>query len=101
MNLPIQQTDDQNLMLMQNRWASIINPVLSQPINSGILLNQLVLSSGDNVINHKLGRKLQGWVVVGNDSTVTFYDNQASNQQPQLTLILNSSGSCLINLLVF
>lgn len=100
-SLPLQQTDDHDVSLMQTKWKSIIDPLLANPISSSFVLPRLTLASGDNVINHFLGRKILGWIVVGNNAATTFYDKQASNQQPQLTLILNASGACTISLLVF
>ena len=101
MSLPILQSTDTNLTAMQTRWAAVINPLLSQPLSQALLLNDLPVVSGTNVINHKLGRKLQGYVVVGCNAAVTFHDSQASNSMPQLTLNLISSGTATINLLVF
>lgn len=42
-----------------------------------------------------------GWRVVGINAAITLYDGQATNQTPELTLILNASGPALINLEVF
>lgn len=99
--LPIFSTQDKDVALLQTSWAKEINPVLGNPISSGSVLTHLVLASGDNVINHKLGRKLQGWIVVGNTAAVSFYDKQAANSMPQKTLVLNASGAVTINLYVF
>lgn len=89
------------LDMMQNKWAGEINPLLANPANNTSLLSNVTLISGDNTINHKLGRNLQGWIVIGNNAATTFYDKQATNPYPQLTLVLNASGACMINLLVF
>lgn len=99
--LPIQLTDDLSLSLMQTKWASIINPFLGNPSNSALIIPNVALVTGSNTINHKLGQKLQGWVVIGNNASTTFYDSQASNQQPDLTLVLVASGACTVSLLVF
>ena len=99
--LPIFYTDDKDMSLLQTNWAKEINPVLGNPISQGLLLTGLVLASGDNTINHKLGRKLQGWIIVGLSASVTFYDKQATNSMPQKTLVLNASGAATINLYVF
>lgn len=85
----------------QPLWASQINPVLANPLVQGQLLSNISVSSGANVINHKLGRKLQGYIVVLNSAAVTYYDSQSTNQTPDLTLILNASGSAVISLYVF
>lgn len=99
--LPIFKTVDIPLSLLQTAWAKMINPVLSQPINSGVILKEVSLTTGDNVINHRLGRKLQGWFIVRQRGPAVIYDNQDSNNQPNLTLLLNASTNVTVDLLVF
>lgn len=84
-----------------NKWAAILNPVVANPIVNSLILKDIVLASGDNVINHRLGRKLQGYIIVGINAATTIYDKQATNQMPQLTLVLNSSASATAQILVF
>jgi hypothetical protein len=99
--LTIFQSPFQDLQLMQTSWAAQLNPLLSNPISNVSILNGVVLASGDNVINHKLGKKLQGWFMVGQNASATFYDKQTSNSTPQLTLVLNSSAAVTANVAVF
>lgn len=86
---------------MQNQWAAAINPVLSSPIVSGLQLNNVALANGTTVINHKLGRKLQGWLIVGINANATIHDNQATNQMSDLTLSLTSNAAVTVNLWVY
>lgn len=87
---------------LQNRWSSLIDPVLMNPVNNSLLLKSIPLVSGANVINHKLGRDLQGWYVTRMRSVaISIYDTQDSNQMPDLTLNLNASAPCVVDLVVF
>lgn len=101
MALPLFQTNIRELSMMQSNWGAQLNPVLSNPITNGLVLTGVNLSVGANVVNHKLSRKLQGWIIIGINAASTIYDTQASNQSPQLTLNLNSSANCIVNLYVF
>lgn len=89
------------LIQMQNQWASQINPVLANPLVNGQLLTNQVLKAGTTAINHGLGRKLQGWFLVGINGAATIYDNQANNQMPQLTLSLISNVAVTASIWVF
>lgn len=91
----------QPLDLMQTTWATQLDPIISNPLLKGNVLQKVSLKSGVNVINHKLGRRLQGWYITRIRSAATFYDEQDSNQTPQLTLVLISSADCVIDLEVF
>lgn len=88
--------------MVQTRWAQQLNPLLTSPLLQGSLIRNVVLSSGDNQINHKLGRKLQGWILTRQRGvSVAIYDKQDENQMPQLTLALHSGGSIEVDIYVF
>lgn len=101
MALPIFQTGDSSLSLLQTGWSSQLNPLLNNPVLSGRLLKNVELASGANVINHGLGRKLQGWVLTRVRAAETVSDTQDDNSTPQLTLQLTASGAVTVDLYVF
>lgn len=86
---------------MAVNWAQELNPIISNPLNSQLILKNISLVAGTNVINHKLGRTLQGWNPTRIRSAATFYDQQDTNLTPQLTLVLVASADCSIDLAVF
>lgn len=90
-----------DLAKMQTTWATKIDPVLSNPTVNNLVLKNLSLLTGINVINHRLARNLQGWKPTRVRAAATFYDLQDSNQTPQLTLVLVSSADVIIDLEVF
>jgi hypothetical protein len=87
--------------LMQQRWASQLNPVLANLLVQGQLLPNIVLLSGANVINHKLGRDLIGWFITRKNDAANIYDTQDINQMPDLTLNLTSDMTVKISVWVF
>lgn len=91
----------QPLELMQTSWASQLNPLIANPLTKGVILENISLQTGVNVINHKLGRNLQGWFTSRIRSPATISDQQDANQTPQLTLVLVASAATNINLVVF
>lgn len=101
MSLAIFQTDDKSVQLLQTSWAASLNPVLANPMSNGSLIRNVALASGANAINHKLGRKLQGWCVTRVRAAATIYDTQDSNQHPELTLALNASAPVTVDIYVF
>lgn len=98
MSLQIFQTDDKNLSLLQTAWAQQLNPVIQSPTAVPVLLKQIVLATGDNVINTKLGRMQQGWKITDINAAVSIFRSAPFNN---LTLTLNSSGPAIINLELF
>jgi hypothetical protein len=99
--LPVFITGDKNLVMMQNQWSSMLNPLLDNAMTQGIFLYNVQLLAGNNQIDHKLGHILRGWVITRKRGPADIYDNQATNPFPQLTLTLNSSTSCNVDIYVF
>jgi hypothetical protein len=95
------QSNDKDFQLLQNSWATVLNPIVNNPSNQSILLKNIVLASGDNTINHLLGRALQGWIVIRKSAAADIFDKQSANQMPDKTLVLNSSAAVTVSLEVF
>jgi|ERR1035437_1362527 hypothetical protein len=101
MSLPSFNTKDVTLSLLQSNWAIILNPIVDLPLIHGVTLKNVKLLSGDNKIAHRLSRNLQGWVIVRKRAAADIYDTQATNPQPTLTLALNSSADCVVDIYAF
>lgn len=95
--LPKQLTLDQ----LQTKWPAIIDPITTNPANNSIILPNISLIVGANVINHKLGRKLQGWRTSRVRAVCSLYDTQDTNQMPELTLNLVSNAVVTVDLEVY
>lgn len=96
--LPIFKSDDINLMLMQTKWKSELDPILSNPMTDMFILKNVSLAVGSNVINHKLGRTQQGWFLTDINGTGTVYRSAGFND---LTLTLTSSAAVTVSIGVF
>ncbi len=93
LRLPLEQ--------MQVQWSQQLNPVIANPILNNVILKNVSLTTGTNVINHLLGRNLQGWKPTRVRALASLYDLQDTNQTPQLTLVLVASAPVIIDLEVF
>lgn len=89
-----------DLPKMQTTWAQLIEPVLNNPIVQGNQLKQVQLSAGNNTINHKLGRNLQGYIVTAMYSSYAQIYTQPSNF-PELLLVLNASAPTIVDIYVY
>lgn len=79
-------------------WASELNPLLQNPLSKASILKNVVLQTGVNTLNHKLGRTMQGWFLVDVDAAITLYRSQPLND---LTLTLTASGPATVSIGVF
>lgn len=85
------------MSLLQTSWASSLNPMLQNPLTNGIIID-VILISGANIINHRLGRKPQGYIIIDQDASASFYRLAPFND---LTLALNSSANVNVSLYIF
>ena len=92
LNLPLAQ--------MQTKWKAALDPLLGDPTNNASVLKNVSLIEGTNVINHKLGRSMQGWFITDQQGAANIY---RPNTAPfnSLTLTLISSAAVTVNLGVF
>lgn len=98
MALPIFQDPNTNLMLLQTKWTAQLNPVLANPTTNMSILKNITITTGTNVINHKLGQTQQGWFITDVTAAISLYRSAPFNN---LTLTLVSSGPATISLAVF
>lgn len=89
------QTQSRDLQLLQSSWAATLDPFLANPFLQGILLPNITLINGVTVINHMLGRNLQGWVLTDLTAAATIYRSAALNDKT-LTLTSNLQTRCSI-----
>jgi hypothetical protein len=93
---------DDNINKVQDNVQLALNPIINSPIINGILLSNITLTSGqDNIIEHKLGRELRGYLVVKKSANSNIWDLQDINKLSRLTLNLQCSTNCVISLWVF
>ena len=98
MLLPTFKSEDKDFMLLQTRWAAILNSIIGNPSTNPTILKDVVLDTGVNVVNHRLGRLQQGWIVMDQDSAATIYRSAPFNT---LTLTLTVSAPVTVTLGIF
>ena len=100
MELPLIKTAA-DLPTLMPRWKSTLDPLLAGPLARARVIENVAVVSGVNVVNHGLGRKLTGYVVILSTAAATFYDLQSTNPTTALTLELVASAPAVVSLLVF
>lgn len=94
-------SNDPGLNLFQTNLQKTLSPLISNPVNDGVLIQNVVLATGSNQVAHKLERPLIGWMVTRLRAAVTIYDTQGTNKLPAEYLTLVSSGAVTVDLFVF
>jgi len=94
MQLPLLKTFE----LLQTRWKSLLDPVLSNPTTNLTILKNVSLASGNNQIAHLLGQVQQGWIILDIQAAANIYRYKDFNAN---YLYLNASAPTTVNLGVF
>lgn len=95
------QSDDRVMQMLQNSWASVLDPIVARPQNQSNILKNVKLINGSTTINHLLDKNLQGWKIVRQRAKASIYDFQDSNPTPNRTLILVSDAAVICDIEVF
>ena len=94
-------TSTPDLGTVQQNLVRTLNPIFNTPTLGGNLLTSQSLNVGANVINHGLGRNLNGWQLVRQRAAAQIFDSQDDNKTPNLTLALNSTAAVVVDIYVF
>lgn len=95
-------TDDLDRLLnsVQTNVSEGLNQVLNKQIVDGILLPAQALKIGNNTINHKLGRKALGYLIISKNANANIYDDIIAEAN-STSFNINSSAVCSVVLWVF
>lgn len=94
MQLPLKQ----DLDMMQTKWASILNPVIANPLTNPHRLTRILLINGSTTINHGLEQMQQGWIITDMSAGAKIYRSQPFNAK---TLTLTSDTAVTVDIVVF
>ena len=82
--------------------SQFANQFTTRPFLDGLLLKDLTLTAGsNNPVNHKLGRKLQGWVIVNKTAETDVWAPTSLQTRPDKTLVLSCTANVTISLYLF
>ena len=86
------------LDMMQTKWAQELNPLLRNQLLQGVLISNISITTGVNVINNLLSRNQIGFIITDINAPVTLYRSQPLNDK---TLTLTASGPAVISIWMF
>lgn len=85
--------------LANPQWAAAINPILSNALVSGKIIQSInLVANTPKTINHGLGRMMQGWFVTDTIAAANVWRTQNFNP---LAITLEASANTTISVWVF
>lgn len=96
------RTTIEDLRIFQDAVGLVLQSVVTRPILDGVMIEEISLvGTVPQAIDHKLGRKVRGWIVVRKSATADIWDLQDTNVTPTRSLILEASADVTISVWVF
>lgn len=96
-NLGLVHIEDQDINRMQQGIVNKINQLGSIAILNGIQLTGISLAVGATIIQHKLKRNIQGYIITKQTAASNIYFVSSSES----VLVLNASASVTVDLWVY
>ncbi len=94
-------TGNREVNELQENVIRSLSPVLDNELVDGVVLTNVSLSTGSNVIAHTLNRTLLGWMVVRQRAQADIWDTQDLNVNAALTLLLSASAPVVVDIYCF
>lgn len=96
------RSDDDVIRQLQGAIDLVFQTLLPKEILDGNLLKDVDLVSGSvNMVQHKLARKSQGYLVIKKNANATIWDSEDINDFRDSFLQLRASADCTVSLWVF
>lgn len=91
------QTKDFEISQVQTNTANTLNILIKVPMNDGTLLEDQVITTSDTPLNHGLGRRPVGYLIVTKNAAEDVYQTAMTEN----FLTLKATGSVTVNVWVF
>lgn len=91
------QTESREFNQLQSNLATTLQPVLANPLLNFQRIENIVLASGANVIQHLLGRLPQGWFVTDINAAAHVYRTAETDK----TITLVASTAVTVSIYIF
>lgn len=92
-------TNNAEINRIQLNIAEFVSPLTSNPMLDGRLIENVVLGTTETLIEHKLGRAYQGWIIVNKNAAQDVY--VSSTSLPKKHLALTAGGTVTVSIWVF
>jgi hypothetical protein len=95
-------TTNEEINRLQSNCDSAFKYLLSNLLNNAIILQDIALTTGSiNKIEHKLGKKNTGYIIVSNNTNNNIWNNTVPTNIEHLYMYLSCSSNCTVSIIVF
>jgi len=78
---------------LQSHIKTTLNPLLELPISDGVLIKNLSIATSDTIVEHKLAREYEGFIITRLKSNSVIYESDTANTFKDRKIILKASAT--------
>ncbi len=71
---------------LQSHIKTTLNPLLELPISDGVLIKDLSIATSDTLVEHKLGRDYEGFIITRLKTNSVIFESDTANDFKDLRL---------------
>lgn len=96
------RTDNSDLRQVQEATGLVLDQVIRRDILDGVIVENIELISGLNIVNHTLARAPKGFIIVSKDANQNVWNaGPLSKVDPKRSIALQSSGAVTVSIWFF
>jgi hypothetical protein len=97
------RTEDETLNRVQDNIDQAIKDIERKDALARVVIEdvELLASSTDNFLSHKLDRKIKGFLVVRKNANADIWESATENVRPEKQIILRASAAVTATIWVF
>ena len=93
--------DDITLNRIQDSVEDFAQAIIFPAITGIQIISEVIITTADTYVNHKLNRKYQGYIVINKNAAQTIYTSATANNNKNLYIILKASGTVTVDIMFF
>ena len=78
---------------LQSHIKTTLNPLLELPISDGVLIKDLSIATSDTLVEHKLGRDYEGFIITRLKTNSVSFESDTANDFKDRKIILKASAT--------
>ena len=78
---------------LQSHIKTTLNPLLELPISDGVLIKDLSIATSDTLVEHKLGRDYEGFIITRLKTNSVIFESDTANVFKDRKIILKASAT--------
>ena len=94
------QPDSYDSDVIQRNTKEFVKQLEDNIILDGILLNDIVITTADTVIEHKLNRKFQGWMIVRKNANADVWESATQTLESKF-ITLKSDTTVTVSIYIY